>query len=332
MKLALGLYLGSGGASTPPPTVAIAVPTAGAVADQRAAFTISGTSTNATSVDVYLGVTLLGTATGTDTWSYTGWTPTAAQAGAQTLTAKATGAGGTTTSAGVAIAVWSPLDEATIRHWRRSGNISGDGTNATLWTDSTPGAHNFGIASGGPLYGLKGGYQCLFSTVDTTYRLGALAGVTSAHIFAACSAVETFRVIQVVNSGVGFNNVSSVGWGTSASPDVTWYTNDHMYEGFGSSVRRDCGVAPVSMKSPCIEDIWSATNDFGVEINGVPLFSTATNTVAFGTGGLLTFGNATACFAGNIWDELIYGAKADATLSARTKAFLRSFYSGLAIP
>jgi hypothetical protein len=74
--------------------------------------------------------------------------------------------------------------------------------------------------------------------------------------------------------------------GFGASDSYHPYTDGHIYDGFGTSVRKTCGNPTPSLASWAIVGAISASGDYRFFVNdkSTPLFSTGTNTVSMGTG------------------------------------------------
>jgi lysophospholipase L1-like esterase len=114
--------------------VAITSPLAGATVTAGIAVVITGTISQAGTVAVKLGSTVLGAATIVGlTWSYT-WTPQLADIGAQTLNATATAVAGSTGDAsGVAVTVaFSPAGMAGLTFWLDGGQSTFSDTGSSV--------------------------------------------------------------------------------------------------------------------------------------------------------------------------------------------------------
>jgi len=120
---------------------AITFPLASGQALQGTPVTITGTVSKTSTVQVYLGATLLGAATMSGlTWSYT-WTPLAGDVGAQTINATATDAGSATSVApGIAITVLATIDKALFAHGLYVVSVPGNQGDAVGALASSSGA------------------------------------------------------------------------------------------------------------------------------------------------------------------------------------------------
>jgi hypothetical protein len=59
------------------------------------------------------------------------------------------------------------------------------------------------------------------------------------------------------------------------------FTDNNVYEGFGTDTRKSTGNPSVSLAGWHVYDAWSASGDWALQINGATHFSTGTNTVNF---------------------------------------------------
>jgi hypothetical protein len=284
---------------------------------------VTGTAMNATSVDLWLDGTFLGTAIGTESWSFA-CTAVASQAGPGNLYAHAKNGTVEKMSDPVAVTVWSPTMLASYAdHWK-SGNITGTGSQAKLWTSSNGAAHNLGHATAGPNFGLVNGRQALYYATDAAKYVIAQGGWTATTLFAGATAAEMFLVMQVDSTGPAFTNVMGVYWGSNMQAEVAAFSNGVTYLGVCAAApgaRYNCGATPAAMLAPCLADIWSAPNDWSVEVNGALLHHEAANVVGFGVAPPVLFGDTNNCLAGAIYEVWAFKAK----LSAGDRTHFRNF-------
>ena len=71
--------------------------------------------------------------------------------------------------------------------------------------------------------------------------------------------------------------------GTSGAADHIPYTDGTIYSGFGSTVRKNCGDSAATMTNWMVLTIQSNTNDWELWINRTSEFSTASNTIGWGS-------------------------------------------------
>jgi hypothetical protein len=112
--------------------------------------------------------------------------------------------------------------------------------------------------------------------VTGTERLNAtpfMSGTTAATILC----VFAYDTGGLVASGGGpFSD-----WGTSGLDNLWTYDDDHVYIDWGQTTRPNCGL--YTTNEPRQVSVVTAANDWRVYISGSVFFSTATNTVAWGT-------------------------------------------------
>lgn len=105
---------------------------------------------------------------------------------------------------------------------------------------------------------------------------GLLNGATAGSFFIVA---KTDADPAVVGSDGGHVNDFSSSTSSSHHP----YSDGVVYESFGSTVRKTVGNPTDSLAAWHRYSAHSAANDFRVYLNGASIFSTATNTVGFGT-------------------------------------------------
>lgn len=106
------------------------------------------------------------------------------------------------------------------------------------------------------------------------------ASAWSAPAAAECFIVATLDGDAPVTNG---NGLWRFGTQASGSYEVVPYSDDHSYDGWGSSARKDAGTGYGGpMRSgPCIYSVRTAAGAWSVHLNGTQKYTTATNTVAF---------------------------------------------------
>ena len=116
-------------------------------------------------------------------------------------------------------------------------------------------------------------------------------------------------------------------FGTGASSVIPFSSDDIIYDGFGTSVRKATVVPRSSMAVPTIYSRYSAPNDWANYQDGVLLWSTVTNTVAFSPTPLIG-GNPTGpnYFDGVMCEAICYARKLSSADRAKTIAYLKARY------
>ena len=145
-----------------------------------------------------------------------------------------------------------------------------------------------------------------------------LSGVTAAHAFALIRARD--------DPSIGPWDGGFLGQMENHAGDThVPYSDFNSYSGFCSSARKTF-VHGWDLSQWNIWEEWSAGSDYGVNINGWPVYSTATNTVSIdastrriGSGSTIT---ASAYFRGKIADMLFFNSKLSAGDSADLLLYL----------
>jgi hypothetical protein len=72
-------------------------------------------------------------------------------------------------------------------------------------------------------------------------------------------------------------------FGTSVADDHVPFNDGNIYDGFGSTVRKTVGNVAPSMANWHLWNVTTAPGEYTARVNGLQVFTTATNTVAFHT-------------------------------------------------
>lgn len=101
------------------------------------------------------------------------------------------------------------------------------------------------------------------------------------------AAAECFLVCMLAIDAPTVNGNGLWRFGTEAGGffEVVPYIDDHSYDGWGSTARKDAGTGfTVPMRlMPCIYSVRSGPGHWSVHLNGSQKFTTSTNTVGFQT-------------------------------------------------
>ncbi|MDX1923091.1 MAG: MBG domain-containing protein [Alphaproteobacteria bacterium] len=119
-------------------------------------------------------------------------------------------------------------------------------------------------------------------------------------------------------TGMPFGN-----WGTGIQSHYVW-TDGVVYDSFGSNLRKTAANPVPALTTANVYGVISAANDWRDYINGQALFSTTTNTVAWGT--TPTIGNNVGSyfFTGKLGDVFAYNK----AVSANEQTLLNQYISG----
>lgn len=185
---------------------------------------------------------------------------------------------------------WTPSElSATLLAWHKGDELTGnDEDNVATWEDAAnandltaPGTN--GTLAAADLNGLN------------TLRFQSARYVYSGNIFSAASAASAYLILKIANDPPGATIDSGL-WniGSHGGTDHWPWTDGNIYDGFCSSVRKSAGNPSVSLASDYrIIGVHSASNDYGIHIDGVSHFSTGTNTFGV-SGSTLTIGSNAA--------------------------------------
>jgi hypothetical protein len=198
------------------------------------------------------------------------------------------------------------------------------GTGVSQWRDKSGFGRNAAQATGTnqPTWNasLQRGYPSIFfagaSAPDKYMTLSTLSGN-------GWTSAEMFYVWRSTNDPtVGSNGGSPVGqWGSSGTVDAEPWTDGIVYQGNLSTTRKTT-VNPVTpLTQPNISNVRSAANDWSYWLNGVSLYSTATNTVGFGSTPLIGF-STTAAFQGYLSEIILINNVVSAYLRQKTEGYL----------
>lgn len=188
--------------------------------------------------------------------------------------------------------------------------------NLASWPDSIPsGPGATATGAGRPVVNAtaaNGHPTVQFNTAVTTQFMttGMFSGLTAMHL------VMVIRTLvdPSVNSFIGsYNAIGSARWNFLADGKI--------YDDFGSTARHDA-IAPGSALNVLnIYEVITTSSEWTCKLNGVQLFTTATNTVAVGSSNLLGgLGDGVSCWSGDIPFQGIWSSK----LSAPDAAYIRN--------
>lgn len=154
-------------------------------------------------------------------------------------------------------------DGQTIQYWRDKS------TNGNDWSQATAGNRPTFDADAGASW--NNGPAVAFSNASSQYLTGPnLSALTASEFF--------FLLVIPSTANVGWCNFN------------TYSTNNHytlggiIYDGIGSSARKTVGTPATTLTNPHIYNVINTSSEWTANIDGSQEFTTATNTVSFGSG------------------------------------------------
>ena len=196
------------------------------------------------------------------------------------------------------------------------------------WKDQSGFNRHFSRAAGGPIRknSIINGEPVLRWTGNAAATFG-LIGAT----IASWTSAEVFIVIDADQTGAGGYLDGGI-WslGTAASPDHYAYSDNNAYMGAFSTVRKSTGDPTPALDSPHLLNIYSASNDWNMLINGTSHFSTATNTFGAEAApriGQGRDGSGDIILSGDIAEVCAFPAKVTAGERTNMKSYLATKYN-----
>jgi hypothetical protein len=156
---------------------------------------------------------------------------------------------------------------------------------------------------------------------------GGLYHFLNLHDMSALTEGEVFVVLKA-NGQPSADTPRSGLWQLGSNPSLYTFSADgKIYEGFGSTVRKDA-ITPTANTSSAfrIYSAYSKSADWQNYINGVSQFSTGTNTVSFPAAPTLGGDGGSTNFDGDIAEFLLYSRKLTGTERTNVLNFLTDKY------
>jgi hypothetical protein len=160
---------------------------------------------------------------------------------------------------------------ATVSTWNDQSQNANHFSNATAATQ--PKWVPSWTAGGASVKGVAGFLQCAHTANASSMWSGAADG-------------ERFLAGQAdADPSSGQNGAGGGGsrWGTSGTSEYLGFSDGNIYDQFGTTVRKTISKTAGILASPFIYESYSAASDYQAFVNGASVFTTATNTVGFGT-------------------------------------------------
>ena len=209
--------------------------------------------------------------------------------------------------------------------WLRGDDIQLNGSTVSQWNDKTGNGLHWtqGSAPLQPTWvasAINGKPGLSFSAAAQQELIGP-------NLFAlGFTAAETFIVFQI-NADPPATGAKCGFWRTesAASVAVVPFTDGIIYDGFGSTIRKTT-INPVpSLASPRIYSVITTSSEWTSALDGVQIYTTATNAVGWNTATRLG-SSVTNWFDGVMCEWITYPAKLSTTDRAKTLAYLKSRY------
>ncbi len=158
---------------------------------------------------------------------------------------------------------------------------------------------------------------------------GSSLDLQNTTIGTALTAGEIFVVAQrsvdvpLVDSESGFLLFGSDAVNASYIP----YTDGTIYDGWGSTVRKATVNPTPSLASPFLYSVTSKAGGWTSRLNGVQIYTTATNTVGWVSTKKLWSGGGSSHLIGKIAEAIMFKAELSASDRALVVAYLKSRYA-----
>lgn len=222
-------------------------------------------------------------------------------------------------------AAWTPLSlGSTLKLWLDAADAAtitySTGTYVSQWADKSGNANHATQPAGDTqrpdllpniVNGLPGVY---FQTDDALQITNFASGFTAG---------EVFIVVKLNADPAGSSHDSGFWKFTSdTTPHVLPFTDGNFYDGWGSTARKSTGNPSASFTSPRLYNVRSASGAWSSHVDGTQHYTTATNTVGFGSGTHYIGGWGAAYFMQGYVMEMIM---TDSVLSTGDRASVKSY-------
>lgn len=188
--------------------------------------------------------------------------------------------------------------------------VTADGTTILNWKDQSGNARHFSAASNGPIRknSIVNSLPVLRWANPSKLDGPNLSSFTAGEIFVVLKQ-NADPAPSDLTSGLWVMGTAVGGSGSDHYP----FTDSTVYMGFGSTTRKSTGNPSVALTGFHLLNIWSAANDWAMQINGTSHFSTGTNTVGFTNAPMIGRSlNVTYFDTGDIAEIICFNAKLSA--------------------
>jgi hypothetical protein len=225
-----------------------------------------------------------------------------------------------------------PLTIDDLWLWLRADKgITLNGGDVAAWADQSGNGRDFAQATAGkqPLLeaaGIGGMPSIRFAaTTGDLVSATGFSGPTSAEVFIICQHDDDPPV-----TGLG----GLWDFGSSNNHNLVPFTDGLIYDGFGSNARKDTAVNPVpSFTSPRVYSVRTASGAWSNHLDGVQLYTTATNTVGWRS--TPTIGQGTtgggSFYNGMVAELVLFGRIIDADERTAMIGYLNARYGTTAV-
>lgn len=213
----------------------------------------------------------------------------------------------------------SPSDLTNLELWLKADAILGLNNNdpITTWNDSSGNGRNataVQFSARKPIWKSTAGpnskpcVEMISASTDGGY-------FTLPNFLTGFAAGDAFTVFQIDNDPPSSNNYAGPplsNFGSTTDEYFVFTTDSKIYDGFGSTARKTTVDPATSLTAWGVYEERSATNDWSNYLNGTQLFTTATNTVGWGTGPTLGFTTTgSKLMMGRIAEVILYSRVLD---------------------
>jgi hypothetical protein len=202
-------------------------------------------------------------------------------------------------------AVFTPASLTNLAAWYDADQqTEGDGNAVSTFTDRSGNGKHF-TNTGGTTPTLRhasiNGKKTLeWDSIDQlTCAGGLLNGATAGYFFAV---IKLNADPPTTGGGAAILDA----FGTDLDSYYP-FTDGNIYAGFGTNTRKSAGNPTPALTSTALIGVISGASDYRVLVNNASLYSTATNTVAFGTATRTMGYNGSGAFFNGFMAEIIIG-------------------------
>lgn len=190
---------------------------------------------------------------------------------------------------------------------------SGHGNDATATLTARPTYNSSGGSNNQP-----------FITFD-----GTSDGMTLPNFLTSFTAGHSFMVVKADNDPpAGNQSVHPMNqWGSDSQTSHYPFTDGSIYDAFGTTARKTVGNPATTLAQWNCYEALSKSGEWTAWLNGTQIFTTATNTVGFGTAPRLCATGVGQFFGGTAEEFIFYGADIGSTTIAAVKNYLSTTYA-----
>lgn len=166
----------------------------------------------------------------------------------------------------------------------------------------------------------------MFSSAAATAVIGPAGTGAAAH---------AFIIVQLDADPPASGNGGLWEFGTDASDTHFPFSDNNIYDDFGTTVRKTVGNPTPSLAAVRLYEVVSAAGEWTARLDGAQIFTTATNTVGWSAssalGGAVSGASGTR-LNGKIAEFINFTTKRTAPQLAELYGYFEARYSGLVLP